>query len=550
MVFDIISMRDFTREQILAVLDVADDVKKAIHDPRFNRCEFSQKYGFTVDTLLSGLKVATLFLESSTRTYYSFRAAVNHAGGICDGFPSPAYTSLRKGETWEDTVAMFSGYGYDTIVMRSTVEGLPRWTKESLERNHRLLSEQHQRFKEPFAFPVPLVINGGDGTNQHPTQCFLDLYTMREAARSKGRKLDGLEVALLNDLRYGRTNASIMSVAHLFNLKLFLAHPNRFGPPSHRLEDLVRKGVEVHDFEEDFMAAMASAVVAYQSRPQKERVGKGEDLIYIKQLGQITKAMYDRLGEKAPFLMHPLPVDAENFGEIARDLRYHHLNLTKLQSSNALPVRIALLALGLGRINVGVNFSNDTSQHDQLQLQDLPLSTQDKVLENPSSGFIKGDGVVLDHIPMGMARRLYGILGFEGQVIPKTVADYVPPDNPRKDILKLLRPYQFFAQQYEAMALIAPDITVSFIESGRVVRKVRPVLGSYTEGLVKCGNLPEDPDKPDERCVTNVEKEGVARRHLIELVNGSTILRCPYCERTDTVANVYRENRFVYLNPA
>jgi len=535
---DVISMRDFSKEQIISILDVAADVKKALHDSAFHEV-FREKYGYYVNELLKELKVATLFLENSTRTNHSFRAAVLSGGGSFDGFPSANYTSLKKGETWADTAAMFAGYGYDAIVMRSTTEGLPRWTKHYLKKTHALMQYQHHKLGLPFSSLVPMIVNGGDGKNQHPTQCFLDLFTMREIAKAHDCDLEGLNLALLNDLAHGRTNASLMSVAHHFNFTLHLAYPPRFGPQTHRLEMLKRNGVQIFDYQHDFKMAMRNSFIAYHSRPQKERVGEGEDLISIKKLGQINRKIYDELGENAPYLMHPLPVDADTFEEIAADMREHPLNITKLQSSNGLPVRIALLAIGLGRIkNILPDLTSVYGSHI-VRLVDLSLKEKRKELINPRSGYIENNGIVLDHIPAGIGRRLAGILGLEKNKIPKVISDYIPVNDgkqPFKDIIKIHQKFNLGKEHYEAIALVAPDISLSFVENGQVVRKVRPVLGTMVKSRVKCGN-------PD--CVTNIEKEHVNPRHYI--LDDRKTLECYYCEHLDSIQKIYEENRFIYL---
>ncbi len=543
-------MRDFTRREIDAVLDVADDVQKAIHNPSFE-LDFRRKYhidlnefGTELRLLLENIKLANLFLEKSTRTNFSFRSAVITGHGYAEGFSSPDDTSLKKGETWADTVAQFAGWGYNGIVMRSTTEGLPRWTKESLTKFHHLVEEQHKEFKLPFNYHVPIILNGGDGTNQHPTQCFLDLLTMRQIARAKGKDLDGLDIALMNDLKYGRTIASLMSVAHHFNFKLHFAHPNRFGPQAHRLEHLAFHGVEYVDHGENFQEAMAASLIAYHSRPQKERIGKGEDLISIKKLGRITRAMYEMLGDKGPYLMHPLPVDSETFEEIYHDMDLHPKNVTKFQSMNGLYIRIALLALGLDRIVVDEYKQSTQEQYERTHLRNLPLREREdseKKLRNPRTGFIEGNGVVLDHIPAGMERRLEGILGFEHSHLPIVGAAYMPVEKGReaqKDMIKIHAPYEFSPAQWEAMALIAPDITVSYVQGGKVVRKVRPVLGDYIEERVKCGN---------DACVTNMPYEHAPSAHHIEQRGKEKILTCHFCERTDTIAKIYEEQRFNYI---
>ena len=527
-------MRDFSKEELLSLLNVAKDIHYALHDRRAEQ-EFQQKYYRKVRELLKEIKVATLFVEKSTRTNFSSRAAVITAGGRVDGFTSEEDTSLKKGETWADTVAMFAGYGYDALVLRSTIEGLPRWTKEFLIKNHALLESQHRNFALPFSYSVPMIINGGDGKNQHPTQCLLDLYTMQEVMG----KLDGLQIALLNDIAHARTHASLLSVAHHFNWEIHFAYPFRFGPREEQLEDLVRNQVKFHDHGDDILGAMRAAQIAYHSRPQKERIRPGEDLVTIKEFGKLTKKKYDALGKNAPWLMHPKPVDAEEFEEISADLWFHPKNITNLQASNGTYVRIAGLALGLGKLPWP--YRERLQEEQQSTREELPLSDQRKTAANLRSGYVESSGVVLDHIPAGMARRLAGVLGFESQKLPQVISDYMPVRDGRKsvkDMIKLHAPYVFSEEQYQAMALLAPEISVSFIAEGNVVRKVRPHLGSSVTGRITCGNTV---------CVTNVRKEHVTPKHHIERQNEDFILRCHYCETSDTVEKAYQENRFIYL---
>ncbi len=539
---DIISLRDFSKEELLAILDVAKDVKHALHDRRAEE-QFTEKCFRPVRTLLEGVKVATLFVENSTRTHFSSRAAVVTAGGWADGFTSEDDTSLKKGETWGDTVAMFAGYGYDAIVLRSTLEGLSRWAKEYVEKNHQLLSEQHQTFGVPFSYRVPMIVNAGDGKNQHPTQGLLDLFTMQEIRGD----LHGLKIALLNDIAHARTHASLLSVAHHFDWEIHFAYPPRFGPREQQLEELARNQVRFYDHGMDLVTALRAADIAYHGRPQLARIKPGEDLVTIKEFGNLTRAKYDLLGNKAPWLMHPKPVDAENFEEISHDLWFHPKNVTNLQASNGPYTRIAGFALGLGKLPWP--YEDKNTDESQLRVEELPFSGDKKTATNLRSGYVESSGVVLDHLPAGMARRLAGVLGFEHQHLPLVIADYMPVQEgrkPVKDMIKLHLPYQFSDQQYQAMALIAPGISVSFIENGKVVRKVRPSLGSSVAGRITCGN---------NACVTNVRKEHVSPRHHVERrqLSGSAPeeppfdLRCHYCETSDTVERVYTENRFVYI---
>ncbi len=539
---DVISMRDFSKAEILFILDTADDVKRAIHNPEYDKETFQKKYGTSVKELLHNQLICTLFLEKSTRTNYSFRTAALKAGAQVQGINNPDDTSLGKGESWADTIAMFAGYGYNALVMRTTTEGIPRWSQEFLAKNNQHTKSQYQQLNQAYHFHTPLVLNGGDGTNQHPTQCFLDLMTIREIAHANKKEIDNLDITLLNDLRYGRTNASLMSIAHFFNWTLHLAYPPRFGPRQDRLDDLMQHQVKIIDHGSDFKSAMMSSLIAYHSRPQKERVGKGEDLLSIAQLGRINKEMYDLLEKQgpqyAPYLLHPKPVDSETFEEISHDLMFHPKNFTNFQAANGLYMRIALLTIGLDKIILP--HQNNEKNNQSMSITSLPHNNGHKELNNPRSGYIEHEGIVLDHIPAGLGRRLSGILGLEHSKVPKVISDYLPTQkhDAQKDLIKIHCPYEFTNEQYEAMALIAPNITISIVNSGKVTKKIRPTLGNSIENRIQCYN---------NACVTNVRKEHVTPRHSLSMYNDTTIIRCDYCETHDSIDKIYQQNRFIYI---
>jgi len=166
----IISIRDFSREEIDYVLKRSADMEGMMG-------------GRKVSRLMEGRILANLFFEPSTRTRMSFEAAMKKMGGLTIGFDSGAVSSETKGETIVDTVKITSGYA-DVIVIRHPAEGSAR------------LASEHS--------DVP-VINGGDGSNQHPTQTLLDLYTIKK----EFNKLDGLNICIVGDLKYGRTVHSL-----------------------------------------------------------------------------------------------------------------------------------------------------------------------------------------------------------------------------------------------------------------------------------------------------------------------------------------------------
>ncbi|HPO50677.1 MAG TPA: aspartate carbamoyltransferase, partial [Spirochaetota bacterium] len=159
---DIISIRDFKKEEIEYILQKAYEVKNNYHSG-----------------VLKGKVLASLFFEPSTRTRLSFEAAVTLLGGNFFGIADPQSSSIQKGETLKDTIKTVSGY-CDVIVIRHPFEGAARAAGDVSK--------------------IP-IINAGDGSNQHPTQTLLDLYTIKEQFGS----IDGLNVGILGDLKYGRT---------------------------------------------------------------------------------------------------------------------------------------------------------------------------------------------------------------------------------------------------------------------------------------------------------------------------------------------------------
>jgi len=541
---DVMTMQGFERKDVDAILDVADEVKLAIHDPEGFGKKFKKKYGRRVSKLLKDTLTIDTFFENRTRTKFSFEIAVMKAGGKITGFPSGKYTSLAKGESYADTEDMFNLYGSDAIVMRSKIEGMPRWIKDFLVQGYDHILGHHQESGMPYIYNVPLILNGGDGKNQHPTQCLLDLFTLREIARSQGKELEGMKVALLNDIAHGRTISSLISVAHLYDLELHFASPkpDRFGLQKHHREDLMRRRVLFYDHGTDFLEAMNAAFAAYQSRPQKERVGAGEDLISMINKGQINLKMMEELGDSAPYLLHPRPVDSEVFQEIHPDLNFHPKNKSRAQSANGVYVRIALEALGLGKIQVDHDFSGSSSDFEGVNIQKLKKNSERKKRdENSRSGYIEGSGIVIDHIEEGLGRRLCGVLGLEGLGVPKVVSDYMEVANgrkSRKDMIKIHCNYKLSDRQLEAIALISPDATISKIKNGRIKKKFRPVSGNYVEDLVVCGN---------DACVSHVAKEPTTHKHLLTGDLDERVVSCYYCGRAEGVKEIYDRKGFKYV---
>jgi aspartate carbamoyltransferase catalytic subunit len=298
---DIISIRDFSKDEILYVLKTAARMEKRPNP-----------------SLLRGKVMASLFFEPSTRTRLSFESAMTRLGGEVIGFAEPDNTSLKKGETLWDTIKMAEKYA-DVIVMRHPVEGAARHAAE--------------------AASVP-VINGGDGANQHPTQTMLDLYTIM---KSKG-KIDGLNIGFLGDLKYGRTVHSLAIALSHFRTNLYFISPEALKMPDSYLEELDKKGIKYYE-ESDMLKAIGRLDVLYATRIQKERFP--DPLEYKKYAGvyKLDKTIIPHVKSSLK-IMHPLP----RVDEINPELDSTPYALYFEQAGNGIPVRQALLSLVLGRI--------------------------------------------------------------------------------------------------------------------------------------------------------------------------------------------------------
>jgi aspartate carbamoyltransferase catalytic subunit len=263
------------------------------------------------DDRMHGKILAALFYEPSTRTRLSFETSMLRLGGqviTADGFQ---FSSLYKGETIEDTIMMVSQYA-DIIAMRHPEQG-------SADRAASVS-------KVPF-------INAGDGPGQHPTQALLDLYTI---SKERG-KIDGLTIAMVGDLKFGRTVHSLTFLLGLFkNVKFKYVSPNELKVPEKVTSFLKEKGLEYEETS-DFKAAL-DCDVAYMTRIQKERF---TDHSEYERLKHVYVLHAKDLKGKNVTVMHPLP----RVGEIETDVDVLPNAAYFRQAKNGVPVRMALLEM-------------------------------------------------------------------------------------------------------------------------------------------------------------------------------------------------------------
>lgn len=295
---DIISMKDFAKEEILHVLDTAAKLDK------------------NHKAMLQGKILATLFFEPSTRTRLSFESAMIRQGGSVLGFANPAVSSTSKGESLSDSIAVVEGYA-DVIVMRHPMEGAARVAAEAAN--------------------IP-VINGGDGANQHPSQTFLDLYTIRKNRRS----FDDLKIGFLGDLKYGRTVHSLSHALSHFDAEMFFISPEILKMPEDQLDELRAMNILCHE-SSDVHEVIHHLDVLYVTRIQKERFPDLLDYEKVKNAYVIDSSTLNRAKDNLK-IMHPLP----RVNEISCDIDHTPHALYFDQAKNGIPVREALLTLMLG----------------------------------------------------------------------------------------------------------------------------------------------------------------------------------------------------------
>jgi len=296
----IISINDHSREELELVLDTAASLK-ANPQPE----------------LLKHKVIASCFFEASTRTRLSFETSIHRLGASVVGFADGSNTSLgKKGETLADTISVIGTY-VDAIVMRHPQEGAARLATE-------------------FSGGIP-ILYAGDGANQHPTQTLLDLFTIRE---TQGR-LDNIKIAMVGDLKYGRTVHSLaQALAKFKGNRFYFIAPDALAMPGYILSLLEEKGIE-YSLHQSIDEVVPELDILYMTRVQKERLDPSE---YANVKAQFILRAND-LQSAQPHLkvLHPLP----RIDEITTDVDKTPYAWYFQQAGNGIYARQALLALVL-----------------------------------------------------------------------------------------------------------------------------------------------------------------------------------------------------------
>ncbi|HIW10217.1 MAG TPA: aspartate carbamoyltransferase [Candidatus Rikenella faecigallinarum] len=295
----LVSIHDFTKEDILRIMELAADFEA---NPN--------------QRLLYGKVVASLFFEPSTRTRLSFESAINRLGARVIGFSDMNNTSVTKGETLHDTIRVISNY-CDMIVMRHPVEGAARYASEVSR--------------------VP-VVNAGDGANQHPSQTLLDLYSI---LKTQGR-LDNINIMMVGDLKYGRTVHSLLEALSHFKAEFTFVSPPELQMPTEYKMQLYERGISYYETA-DIMERMEMADIIYMTRVQRERFS---DLMEYERVKNAYILHNDMLVNTKPNMriLHPLP----RVNEISVDVDDNPKAYWFQQTENGVYTRMAIMAYLFG----------------------------------------------------------------------------------------------------------------------------------------------------------------------------------------------------------
>ena len=295
----LISIHDFSKEEIINALSLAA------------KFEESQTESF-----LKGKVVASLFFEPSTRTRLSFETAANRLGARVIGFSDAGNTSVTKGETLKDTIKMVSNYA-DLIIIRHPLEGSARYASE--------------------VSSVP-VINAGDGSNQHPTQTLLDLYSI---LKTQGT-LQNLRINMVGDLKYGRTVHSLLQAMSHFNPYFRFTAPEELKMPEEYKEQLRLSGIKFEE-SENLEEGIADMDIVYMTRVQRERFTDAIEYERVKNVYSLRRSMLENTRSNMKIL-HPLP----RINEIHQDVDSSEHAYYFDQAGNGVYTRMAIITTLLG----------------------------------------------------------------------------------------------------------------------------------------------------------------------------------------------------------
>ncbi|MFH0701397.1 MAG: aspartate carbamoyltransferase [Candidatus Woesearchaeota archaeon] len=472
---DVITLRDFSRADIDTIVQEA----------------LTLMHQGSVRPMIRR-KMASLFFEPSTRTRVSSETAGESENFYVNGFAGIEGTSVVKGEPLKDTIGMFEVYGNEIIVMRHFLQGAARYAADIT--------------------PVP-IINGGDGSNAHPTQGLLDLATIVEAHQ----KIDGQKIALVGDLRYSRVAPSNLLGLRHFDIELWLVSPPGLEMPEWRVKEYEqatgKKVITTPNLEE----VMKIVDVLEVFRIQRERFPKGEEgeVQFRKAAGiyQITAEKLRNAHNPNLMVMHPLPRD-KNVMEITMDVDDTPHAWFKRQAQIGMYVRQALYRKILEEGFEGIPQNHADPPTIYLPLGESRPKTKDT--------WILNNGTLIDHLEPGMGYKIAHLLGFDNS----NQTAYPVPRLPsvrygEKDVF-VAKDIFLTPEQLNKIRLVSRTARVDIIRDSKIVQKFDPVLPYELTEVVEC---------PNSRCISSPEHQEFAPSKFYVESQEPLHLRCHYCEQ-------------------
>jgi len=297
----VLSVRDFKHDQLHTLFNLAHEFRSKV-----------QK-GKSVDPIMQGKVMATIFYEESTRTRCSFAAAMQRLGGSVTDM-NVLYSSVKKGETLLDSVLILGNYS-DVVVMRHPEPGA--------------IQRAADICKKP-------IINAGDGVGEHPTQALLDIFTIREEIGT----VNDLVITLVGDLKNGRTVHSLAKLLTHYRVELQYVSPTNLRMPQEVKDYVKSKGIKQREFT-NLEEALASTDVLYMTRIQKERFANKQEFEASYGRYVVTPQIMTKAKSQKMVVMHPLPRNNEISPDVDSDPRAAYFR----QAENGMYVRMALLTM-------------------------------------------------------------------------------------------------------------------------------------------------------------------------------------------------------------
>ncbi len=476
---DLISIRDLTREDIDKLIGMAIKMKREI-------APIPQK---------EERKIASIFFENSTRTRISSETAATNLGYQINGFSGAEGTSVSKGEPIIDTAKMLEAYGYEMIIMRHGLEGSAQYVSENVS--------------------IP-VINGGDGSNSHPTQTLLDLMTIAETQDG----IDNKKIALVGDLKYGRTVHSLLLALAEYKCDVYLVSPPELQMPSWRIEDYKKSSGRDVIISHSFDEIINDVDVLYMTRIQRERFPQDlEGELEFKKVSGHFHLTANKLNQVRNNLaiLHPLPRDKNNI-EISLDVDATPYAQYIEQAKNGLFMRQAIITALARKMLIG---RPKVAEVHPADLVELEITDGQKI--GSKLVYRLDNGTLIDHIEQGKGMAVYNALNL-GEVIGAEVVlsmNINSEKRKKKDVIAI-HERTLAADELYKVALISSDHTINFINDKRVTKKGRVVLPSVIDDLLDC---------PNPKCISREEHKEFAKSRFYLEGHRPLKVRCHYCER-------------------